>query len=65
MEIRGIKPKKIAEKKHLELFELRPPEYFSVPLVADDGNTSLRAVNVDERRLAYCKAKRQIWCFCL
>ena len=38
MEIRGIKPKKIAEKKHLELFELRPPEYFSVPLVADDGN---------------------------
>lgn len=49
MEIRGIKPKKIAEKKHLELFELRPPEYFSVPLVADDGNTSLRAVNVDER----------------
>lgn len=49
MEFRGIKPLKIKGQKNLELFELRPPEYFTVPLVADDGNTSERAVNVGEK----------------
>lgn len=49
MEIRGIKPLKISGQKNLELFELRPPEYFSVPIVADDGNTASRAVNVGEK----------------
>lgn len=49
MEIRGIKPLKTSGQKNIELFELRPPEYFTVPLIADDGNTSTRAVNVGEK----------------
>lgn len=49
MEIRGIKPVKVDGSRNLELFELRPAEYLSVPLVADDGDTATRAVNVGEK----------------
>lgn len=49
MEIRGIKPLKVSGQKNFELFEMRPPEYFSVPIVADDGDNATRAVNVGEK----------------
>lgn len=49
MEIRGIKIKK---KKFIPrengFFILKPPEYFTVPLLADDGDKPIRAVNVGE-----------------
>lgn len=50
MEIRGIKSTKHpVDDKNNGFFELRPPEYFSVPLLADDGEESFRAVNVGEQ----------------
>ena len=49
MEIKGVRIKKINRYKHGEgIYELRPPEFFSVPLVADDGEQPQRAVNVGE-----------------
>jgi len=50
MEVRGVKLKKIKTRsKDKGFFVLKPPEYFSVPLLADDGDRSIRAVNVGER----------------
>ena len=50
MEIRGVKIKKINQKNQESgLFVLKPAEHYSVPLLADDGDKSLRVVNVGER----------------
>ena len=50
MEIRGVKVKKVKNlTKNPGFFVLRPPEYFSVPLLTDDGDQSIRAVNVNEK----------------
>ena len=49
MEIRGVKLKKQTRySKSSGFFVLREPEYFSVPLLADDGEKPLRAVNVGD-----------------
>ncbi len=50
MDQRGVKTRKRnLIKKGSGLFELRPPEYFSVPLLAADGDMPVRAVNVGEK----------------
>ena len=50
MEFRGIKLKRQATKaKDNGFFELKPCEYYSVPLLADDGDGSARAVNIGEK----------------
>lgn len=49
MEIRGVKLKKqVRYSKGNGFFVLREPDYFSVPLLADDGEKPLRAVNVGD-----------------
>jgi len=50
MEIRGVKIKKPASKMNNsnELFILKPSDYYSVPLLADDGDVSSRVVNVGD-----------------
>lgn len=49
MEIRGVKLKKQARySKSSGFFVLREPDYFSVPLLADDGDKPQRAVNVGD-----------------
>ena len=49
MEIRGVKLKKqVRYSKGNGFFVLREPNYFSVPLLADDGERPLRAVNVGD-----------------
>ncbi len=50
MEVRGVRVKKITRhKKDSGFFVIKPPEYFSVPLLADDGDRPVRAVNVGEK----------------
>ena len=50
MDIRGVKLKKITRRSGSnELFILKPSEYYSVPMLADDGDKSHRAVNVGEK----------------
>ena len=49
MEIRGVKIKKIAKKNSgNELIVLKPSEHYSVPLLADDGDASLKIVKVGD-----------------
>jgi len=50
MEIRGVKLKKqTRHAKNSGFFVLKPPEYFSVPLLADDGDKPVRVVNIREK----------------
>lgn len=50
MEIRGVRVKKKNKSARKgELFVLRPPEYFAVPILAHGGESPLRAVNVGEK----------------
>lgn len=49
MEIRGVKLKKqVRYSKGNGFFVLREPDYFSVPLLADDGEKPQRVVNVGD-----------------
>lgn len=50
MEIRGVKLKKQTRlPRNSGFFVLKPPEFYSVPLVADDGDHPIRTVEVGQK----------------